>query len=73
MKYDKIYLRKKFLSKRKENYFKSNKFDFNLIFKLISKHFKKKITIAGYYPSNHEVDILPFLQKALKAFYRPFL
>ena len=42
MKYDKIYLRKKFLSKRKENYFKSNKFDFNLIFKLISKHLKKK-------------------------------
>jgi len=66
MKYDKFYLRKQFLSKRKEKYFKSNKFNFNLLFELINKHFKKKITIAGYYPSNYEVDILPFLQKAFK-------
>ena len=46
MKYDKFYLRKQFLSKRKEKYFKSNKFNFNLLFELINKHFKKKITIA---------------------------
>jgi len=64
MKYDKSYLRKKFLSQRKKKYFDSNKFNFNLVFKLIKKHFKKKITIAGYYPSNHEVNILPFLKKA---------
>jgi len=66
MQYDKSYLRKKFLSQRKEKYFSSSKFDFNLLFKIINKHFKKKITIAGYYPSNYEVDILPFLQKAKK-------
>jgi len=66
MKYDKSYLRKQFLAQRKEKYFNSNKFNFNLLFKIINKHFKKKITIAGYYPSNYEVDVLPFLRKALK-------
>jgi hypothetical protein len=66
MKYDKSYLRKKFLSRRKQKYLNSCKFDFDLLFKIINKHFKKKIIIAGYYPSDYEVDILPFLQKAAK-------
>ena len=67
MKYDKIYLRKKFLLNRKKKYLKVKKFDFNLIFKLIRRHFyKKKITIAGYYPSNYEVNILNFLREASK-------
>ena len=44
---------------RRKNYSKAKKFNFNLIFKLIKKHFsKKKIIIAGYYPSNYEVNIL---------------
>tara|TARA_B100002003_G_C13828009_1_gene407170 strand:+ start:85 stop:654 length:570 start_codon:yes stop_codon:yes gene_type:complete len=65
MKYDKIYLRKKFLSQRKKKYLKVKKFNFNSIFRLIKKHFyKKKIIIAGYYPSNHEVNIVNFLKKA---------
>ena len=67
MKYDKIYLRKKFSFQRKKKYLKAKKFNFNLIFNLISKHFyKKKIVIAGYYPSNYEVDILNFLKEASK-------
>ena len=67
MKYDKIYLRKKFLLHRKKKYLKVKKFNFNSIFKLIKRHFyKKKIIIAGYYPSNYEVDILDFLKKASK-------
>tara|TARA_Y100000590_G_scaffold131695_1_gene150492 strand:+ start:775 stop:1341 length:567 start_codon:yes stop_codon:yes gene_type:complete len=67
MKYDKIFLRNRFLLQRKKNYFSAKKFDFNLIFKLIKKHFnKKKITIAGYYPSNYEVDILNFLDLSAK-------
>ena len=71
MKYDKIYLRKKFLLQRKKKYSKAKKFDFNLIFKLIKKHFyNKKIIIAGYYPSNYEVDILCFLKEASKKKYR---
>ena len=68
MKYDKIYLRNKFLLLRKKKYLKkTGNFNFNLIFKLIRKHFlKKKIIIAGYYPSNYEVDILNFLKEASK-------
>ena len=67
MKYDKTYLRNKSLLKRKKKYLKIKKFNFNLIFSLIRKHFhKKKIIIAGYYPSNYEVNILKFLGEASK-------
>ena len=67
MKYDKSYLRKRFLLQRKNNFLKAENFNFNLIFKLIAKKFyKKKISIAGYYPSNYEVNILSFLKKASK-------
>ena len=71
MKYDKIYLRSKSLLKRKKKYSKTKKFNFNLIFGLIRKHFhKKKIIIAGYYPSNYEVNILKFLEEASKKNFR---
>ena len=71
MKYDKTYLRNKFLLQRKKKYIKAEKFNFNLIFKLIKKHFhKKRIIIAGYYPSNYEVDVLNFLEKASKKRFR---
>ena len=67
MKYDKYHLRKKFITLRKKNYLKGKKFNFNIIFKLIKKNFKnKKIIIGGYYPSNHEVNILNFLEEAFK-------
>ena len=67
MKYDKSYLRNRFLLKRKKKYLTVKKFNFDLIFKLIRKHFhKKKIIIAGYYPSNYEVNILNFLEEASK-------
>jgi 5-formyltetrahydrofolate cyclo-ligase len=71
MNYDKLYLRKKFILKRKKNYSKLKKFNFNLIFKLIRKHFhKKKIIIASYYPSNYEVDTLNFIKEAEKRNYK---
>ena len=69
MKRDKTFLRKKFLLLRKKNYsnIKKLNFNFNLIFELIKKNFfKKKIIIAGYYPSNYEVDIIKFLEIATK-------
>ena len=67
MKYDKPYLRNKTLLQRKKKYLTVKKFNFNLIFKLIRKHFhKKKIIIAGYYPSNYEVNTLNFLEEASK-------
>ena len=71
MKYGKTYLRKKFLLHRKKKHLKAEKFNFNLIFKLIKRHFyKKRIVIAGYYPSNYEVDILNFLYRASKKKFR---
>ena len=71
MKYDKSYLRKRSLIQRKKKYLNTNKFNFNIIFKLIRKHFsKKKIIIAGYYPSYYEVDILNFLERASKKNFR---
>ena len=67
MKYDKSYLRKKSLIQRKKKHLIANTFNFSLIFKLIKKHFpKRKIIIAGYHPSNYEVNILSFLEKASK-------
>jgi len=67
MKYDKSYLRSIFLIKRKKKNLSVDKFNFNLIFKLINKNFNnKKISIAGYYPSNYEVNILNFLETASK-------
>ena len=71
MRYDKTYLRNKFLLERKKKYFKEEKFNFNLIFKLIEKNFhKKKIIIAGYYPSYYVVNVLNFLKKASEKKFR---
>lgn len=71
MEHDKIYLRKKFLLRRKKKYLKEEKYNFNLIFSLIKKHFyDKKIIIAGYYPANYEVNILNFLKLASEKKFR---
>ena len=67
MKYDKSYLRKISILKRKKYYLKVKKINFNLIFRLIKKNFSnKKINIACYYPSNYEVDTLGFIEQASK-------
>ena len=73
MKYDKTFLRNKFLLQRKKKYLKAKNFNFNfnLIFNLIRKHFyKKTITIAAYYPSYYEVNILNFIKLASKKNFR---
>ena len=63
MRNDKAALRKKYIHLRKINYFKKKTFNFRLISNLIRKFFfKKKIIIAGYYPSNYEVDTLNFIK-----------
>jgi len=67
MKYDKSFLRNKSLLLRKKKYLTVKRFNYNLIFRLIRKHFhSKKITIGGYYPSNYEVNILKFIEEASK-------
>ena len=74
MKHDKFFLRNKFLLQRKEKSLKARKFDFSLIFALARKHFqKKRITIAGYYPSNYEVNILKFLEESSKRKFKVVL
>tara|TARA_B100001564_G_C20191662_1_gene468658 strand:- start:22 stop:576 length:555 start_codon:yes stop_codon:yes gene_type:complete len=56
-------LRKKYLKIRKEKYFNINKKFFSPLSKLIRKKIKKKnITIALYYPSNFELNILKVLE-----------
>ena len=73
MKYDKSFLRRKLLLLRKKKYLTAKKFNYNLIFRLIKKHFhKKKIIIGGYYPSNYEVNILKFLEESEKKFNYEF-
>ena len=58
MRIDKSHLRSEFIKKRKKLYSKKIFFSFNKIFFLIKKNFPpQKISIAGYYPSNFEVDI----------------
>ena len=67
MQFSKSSLRKKAILERKKKYLKVKEFNFKLIFKLIKKNFTgKNIIIAGYYPSNYEVDIVKFLEKAHK-------
>ena len=71
MKYGKSFLRNRFLVKRKKRYLSAEKFNFDLIFNLIEKHFfRRKIIIAGYYPSGYEVNILNFLREASKKKFR---
>ena len=68
MKYDKSFLRNKSLLQRKKKYLTVKKFNYDLIFGLIRKHFhNKKITIGGYYPSNYEVNIQ---KKSLELHYQ---
>ena len=56
-------LRKKYLKKRRENYFEIDKKFFSPLLKLIKKNIKKKsIIIALYYPSNFELNVLKVLE-----------
>ena len=67
MQVDKSSLRLKFIKKRRKLYSTNFFFLFDKIFFLIKKNFpKKKPSIAGYYPSNFEVNILDFLSQANK-------
>jgi len=67
MQVDKSSLRLRFIKKRRKLYSTNFFFLFDKIFLLIKKNFpKKKPSIAGYYPSNFEVNILDFLFQANK-------
>ena len=60
-------LRLKFIKRRKKFYSGHLQFTFHRIFSLIKKNFPpKKVSIAGYFPSDFEVNILDFLYQANK-------
>lgn len=64
---EKSSLRKKLLIKRRKLFSKKLTFNFGKIVNLIKKNFKfKKISVAGYYPINFEVNVLRFLTKLQK-------
>ena len=64
---NKSLLRLKFINKRRNFYSKNLRFPFDKIFKLIKKNYpQKKVSIAGYYPSDYEVNVLDFLSKLNK-------
>jgi len=67
MQVNKSSLRLKFIKKRRKLYSTKIFFSFDKIFFLIKKNFsKKKPSIAGYYPSNFEVNILDLLSQVSK-------
>ena len=67
MQVDKSSLRLKFIKKRRKLYSTKSFFLFDKVFLLIKKNFpKKKPSIAGYYPSNFEVNILDLLFQTSK-------
>ena len=67
MQVDKSLLRVRFINKRRKLYSKKIFFSFNKIFFLIKKNFPpQKPSIAGYFPTNFEVNVLDFLYQANK-------
>ena len=61
-------LRKKFLTLRKKNYFSVSKEKFDKLINYIKKKNKSKkyFSIALYYPSNYEIDVLKILSDLKK-------
>ena len=62
-------IRNKIIKLRKENYSKDLRIDFRSIIKILKKRKQKKKIIGGYYPYNHEVNVMPLLEKFEKSNY----
>ncbi len=62
-------IRKKILKIRSNSKLKNNKFNFQKIFQLIKKIRIKSKILGGYYPYNHELDIMEILEKFEKKNY----
>ncbi len=56
-------IRKKILKVRKFNKFKNLNINFQKVFNVIKKEKIKGRVIGGYYPYNHEIDIMEILEK----------
>ena len=62
-------IRKKIIKLRKKNFSKNLKINFQSIIKVLRKKKQKKKIIGGYYPYNHEVNVMPLLEKFEKSNY----
>ena len=62
-------IRNKIIKLRKGNYSKDLRIDFRSIIKILKKRKQKKKIIGGYYPYNHEVNVMPLLEKFEKSNY----
>ena len=62
-------IRNKIIKLRKKNYSKDLRIDFRSIIKILKKRKQKKKIIGGYYPYNHEVNVMPLLEKFEKSNY----
>ena len=62
-------IRNKIIKLRKKNYSKDLRIDFRSIIKILKKRKQKKKIIGGYYPYNHEVNVVPLLEKFEKSNY----
>jgi len=62
-------IRKKILKIRKYNNIESLKINFRSIFKIIEEKKIKGKSIGGYYPYNHEVDVMKILKEFEKKNY----
>ena len=62
-------IRNKIIKLRKENYSKDLRIDFRSIIKILKKRKQKNKIIGGYYPYNHEVNVVPLLEKFEKSNY----
>ena len=62
-------IRNKIIKLRKKNYSKDLRIDFRSIIKILKKRKQKNKIIGGYYPYNHEVNVVPLLEKFEKSNY----
>ncbi len=62
-------IRKKVLKIRRQKNFKKLQINFNSILKILKKEKIKGKIIGGYYPYNHEVDVIKVLKKFEKQNY----
>ena len=62
-------IRNKIIKLRKKNYSKDLRIDFRSIIKILKKRKQKNKIIGGYYPYNHEVNVMPLLEKFEKSNY----
>ena len=63
-------IRNKILKIRKSNKFKNSSINFRVLLALLKKNKISRRVVGAYYPYNHELDIIPILEKFEKKNYQ---